>query len=275
MADVQDHPSDSDGPSNTDEPLPSVPPLAASGANTSITVSDTDGAAIAYVDVVGEIAIHKLNQWQIKDDGRKCAELFVRALQELVKPRDALEKMLLLQMAFTHARITRLSVVAMDQDRTKNVQVVNAACDRAADLFRRQMLALAEPATADPRLNRPKVAVELAQKAVTALPDAGHIWNTLGVALYRDGRSNDAIAALERSRGRGPALSRQRHRPEQPRGRRRRQGSPDVRHCPRRFGRRRVSRVYFTPGCTFRNNLAQGGRGLDGTSGSAGRGADG
>jgi len=51
----------------------------------------------------------------------------------------------------------------------------------------------------DPRLHRPKEAVELAQKAVAALPDAAHIWNTLGVALYREGRWNDAIVALERS----------------------------------------------------------------------------
>jgi eukaryotic-like serine/threonine-protein kinase len=51
----------------------------------------------------------------------------------------------------------------------------------------------------DPRLRRPTEAIELAQKGVTAMPTAPHIWNTLGVALYRDGRWNEAIVALEKS----------------------------------------------------------------------------
>jgi len=147
----------------TEEPSSSAP--ADSGAKTSITVTDTDAAAIAYVDVVGEIAIHKLNQWAVKDEGRKCAELFVRALQESVKPRNPLEEMLVVQMALTHARVTRLSVIAMDQERTKNVQVVNDACDRAANTFRRQMLALAEYR----RPPRPKIFAPIRQANVAQL----------------------------------------------------------------------------------------------------------
>ena len=61
-----------------------------------------------------------------------------------MKPRDVIEEMLIVQMAWTHARLARLSAVAMDQTQTQNVRVVNEAADRAANTFRRQMLALAE-----------------------------------------------------------------------------------------------------------------------------------
>jgi hypothetical protein len=149
----------------------SAPP--ATGAKTSITVTDGVEAAAAYIDVLGEIAFHKLNQWAVKDDGRKCAELFVAALKESVKPRDALEEMLVLQMAFTHARIARLSVIAIDQDRTKNVQVVNDACDRAANTFRRQMLALAEYR----RPPRPQIFAPIRQANVAQLQQVQNVEN--------------------------------------------------------------------------------------------------
>jgi Flp pilus assembly protein TadD len=41
--------------------------------------------------------------------------------------------------------------------------------------------------------------VRLAQKAVTASPEAGNYWNTLGVAHYRNGDARAAVAALETS----------------------------------------------------------------------------
>ena len=62
----------------------------------------------------------------------------------LRQPRDALEEMLVVQMAWAHARLARLSAIAHNQEQRGNVQVVHDACDRAANTFRRQMLALAE-----------------------------------------------------------------------------------------------------------------------------------
>jgi hypothetical protein len=62
----------------------------------------------------------------------KVAALFVEAIKESVQPRDAIEEMLVLQMAWTHARLARLSAIASQQTQTKNVQVLNDACDRAA-----------------------------------------------------------------------------------------------------------------------------------------------
>jgi tetratricopeptide (TPR) repeat protein len=51
----------------------------------------------------------------------------------------------------------------------------------------------------DPRLREPKAAIAMAEKAVARRPHDGGIWNTLGAALYRDGRWTDAVAALEKS----------------------------------------------------------------------------
>src|SRR5581483_2429272 len=44
---------------------------------------------------------------------------------------------------------------------------------------------------------QPAVAVSLARKAVELEPDNGSYRNTLGVALYRDGRNREAVAVLE------------------------------------------------------------------------------
>jgi hypothetical protein len=72
------------------------------------------------------------------------AEAFLTELIRSVRPRDGVEEMLLIQMAMVHQRIGNLSHQAADQVLTKNVAVINQAVDGACNLFRRQMLALAE-----------------------------------------------------------------------------------------------------------------------------------
>ena len=52
---------------------------------------------------------------------------------------------------------------------------------------------------ADPDLRQPAQAVELATKAVELAPKEGAMWNTLGVARYRNGQWKEAITALEKS----------------------------------------------------------------------------
>ena len=71
-------------------------------------------------------------------------EAFLVELIRSIRPRDALEEMLLIQATFVHQRIIHLSLKAAMQERTKNVAVVNQAVDGACNVFRRQMLALAE-----------------------------------------------------------------------------------------------------------------------------------
>jgi tetratricopeptide (TPR) repeat protein len=55
----------------------------------------------------------------------------------------------------------------------------------------------------EPSLRDPDRAVALAQQAVLADPGNGGYWNTLGVAYYRAGRWEDAVAALEESMRKG------------------------------------------------------------------------
>jgi serine/threonine protein kinase len=49
------------------------------------------------------------------------------------------------------------------------------------------------------RTARTKEAVELAERAIAARPGDGFIWNSVGVARYRNGQWKDAILALEKS----------------------------------------------------------------------------
>jgi serine/threonine protein kinase len=51
----------------------------------------------------------------------------------------------------------------------------------------------------DARYSDPPLAVELAEKAVAAVPDEGMFWNTLGVSHYRAGNWRAAVEALQRS----------------------------------------------------------------------------
>lgn len=97
----------------------------------------------AYLDKMGANVFAAQTTPLVEAPGG-VAELFVAAVKESVQPRDAIEEMLLMQMAWTHARLARLSAIASNQTTTANVRVVHDACDRAASTFRRQMLALAD-----------------------------------------------------------------------------------------------------------------------------------
>ncbi len=51
----------------------------------------------------------------------------------------------------------------------------------------------------EPRFRNPKLAIELAEKAVAANPKIGGYWNTLGVAYFRNNEPKKARQALEKS----------------------------------------------------------------------------
>ena len=101
-----------------------------------------------FVNMVGANVLSKQMHGFIGDgDGKTnpaAAELYIEAIRESVNPSDAIEEMLVVQMAWTHARLAKLSTIAVNQEQTRNVRVINDACDRAASTFRRQLLALAE-----------------------------------------------------------------------------------------------------------------------------------
>jgi hypothetical protein len=69
---------------------------------------------------------------------------FIGAIIQSVKPRDLVERMLCVQMAWTHARLARLSVTAASQENIKSFAVVHQAADAATNTFRRLMQALAD-----------------------------------------------------------------------------------------------------------------------------------
>ena len=59
-------------------------------------------------------------------------------------------------------------------------------------------------ATTDPGYRDPRRAIELANELVQNSPKVRDVWTTLGVAHYRTGAWNDAIAAFEKSEAAAP-----------------------------------------------------------------------
>jgi tetratricopeptide (TPR) repeat protein/tRNA A-37 threonylcarbamoyl transferase component Bud32 len=59
----------------------------------------------------------------------------------------------------------------------------------------------------DPQIRDPARAVELARRAVTQSPEVGDYWNTLGVARYRVGEWDAAVAALEKAEALSPGAN--------------------------------------------------------------------
>jgi WD40 repeat protein/serine/threonine protein kinase len=51
----------------------------------------------------------------------------------------------------------------------------------------------------DPKFGNPRLALELAKKAVELSPNDGILWSTMGVAHYRAGNWKEAVAVLEKS----------------------------------------------------------------------------
>jgi hypothetical protein len=102
----------------------------------------------AFVNIVGAHVFSEQMYGLVRENDAKVAlktaEQFIQAIRDSVLPRDAIEEMLVVQMAWTHARLAKLSAIANNQEQRRNMQAVHDACDHAANTFRRQMLTLAE-----------------------------------------------------------------------------------------------------------------------------------
>jgi hypothetical protein len=103
-----------------------------------------DAVKDAYINVLGAAVLGVQTRAYVHDDSGRTAETFLASLRESVQPRDAVEEMLLVELAWTHARLAALSAMAVQQTQTVNLKVINEACDRAANTFRRLMLALTD-----------------------------------------------------------------------------------------------------------------------------------
>ncbi|GEM_PF-6525851 len=70
--------------------------------------------------------------------------LYVDELLERMQPRDPIEEMHVIQMALTHSRVLRLSTLANRATDLGEMETLHGYADKAANTFRRGMLALAE-----------------------------------------------------------------------------------------------------------------------------------
>src|SRR5262249_33796376 len=106
--------------------------------------------------------------------------------------QDAADKGLLDEIAFEfreYERLTRETVRRKPDDRG-----AREALARCLNELAWTLVTHAEPARRDPGQ-----AVSMAREAVELMPQEGGICNTLGTALYRAGRWEDAIKTLERA----------------------------------------------------------------------------
>ena len=112
--------------------------------------------------------------------------------------------------------LTILSSIARDQGRLDEAR---KGYEKALAVLRRTLSArtpevqrcMADYAwmlasTTDPGYRDPHRAIELANELIQNSPKVRDVWTTLGVAHYRAGAWNDAIAALQRSEAVAPGL---------------------------------------------------------------------
>src|SRR5687768_3001288 len=127
-----------------------LPALRPSGKPTKLAkaqqraAGEREAAKIVLLHHVGAKVCSNLNAFAFPDPGGDLASTFLAALLASVQPRDLIEEMLVVQMAFTHARLAYLSRLAADQEQRVNITAVNQACEQASNTFRRQMLALSD-----------------------------------------------------------------------------------------------------------------------------------
>ncbi len=127
-------------PATPAEPTPPTP------AATTPTRSVKNDPRLQHgVLLVGSMYEHQLKA-VVGDDPVLLASAVSYVLDLLgeFKARDPVERMLVSQMIQTHARAMYLNAFATQQTNLKWATMMHEAADRAANTFRRQMLALAE-----------------------------------------------------------------------------------------------------------------------------------
>jgi hypothetical protein len=176
-----------------------------------------DAVKDAYINVLGAAVLGAQTRTYVQDDSGRTAETFLASLRESVQPRDAVEEMLLVELAWTHARIAALSAMAVQQTQTVNLRVVNEACDRAANTFRRLMLALAD-------YRRPRPAPSFVAIKQANLANQQVVHNAQGQEFENSGRSNE--------QGSAPSLLSVAQWPEFPKGGRPEEQALAAKHRP-------------------------------------------
>jgi hypothetical protein len=143
-----------------------------------------------------------------------AAAVHMRKLRDDLKPRDAIEDMLIEQLAVTHARVVKLSGQAVIQKNESWYRTLSEACDRAAGTFRRLTVAFRE--YRDPRrttvmaIQQANVAnQQVVQHMTLAKEDSDARKKTIQANAERpaipsgDNQPEPAVAAIDRAENNG------------------------------------------------------------------------
>jgi hypothetical protein len=82
-------------------------------------------------------SVHSLASIVTKGESLMGAASYLGELRGALRPRDAIEEMLVDQIAITHARVVKLSFQSLVQRNETWYRTISEACDRAASTFRR------------------------------------------------------------------------------------------------------------------------------------------
>ncbi len=136
---------------------PAKPPAKGSVAKTEDaerlpTKPETDSAAggrtygdIFHHRILGSVVYEEqLRGAGVGDDMVDAVRDNVAAVIRRLAPQDPLEEMLAAQILWLHGRLAQLSRMSGAAPTINHVRIINEAADRAANTFRRHMLALAE-----------------------------------------------------------------------------------------------------------------------------------
>lgn len=135
--------------------------------------------------------------------GRETAEAATRdaaAAIDAMAPRDPVERMLVEQILFAHARAMRLSQLANQQNSLDGIRVANEYADKASNTARRLALALAEyrrPPKTGPSFTAIGQANIAAQQVVVQREEAqsGNATNEQGSGQHEAGETPAALPA--------------------------------------------------------------------------------
>jgi hypothetical protein len=110
-----------------------------------VAADDLDAVLSRHTPLVGQSVYRQMLKCIREDNGldRTALTYICDAMTEM-KCNDPFEQMLVMQAIWTHTRLAHLSALANQQTDSDHIKVLNEACDRCANTFRRQMLGIAE-----------------------------------------------------------------------------------------------------------------------------------
>lgn len=100
--------------------------------------------AFNLVRSLSQRAVDQIDHQELRKDLAQTALGHQLNTLRRIKPQDPMEEMLIGQAMTAHGRVMYLTRIMLDSDEIEVIQRMSEAADRAANTFRRQMLALRE-----------------------------------------------------------------------------------------------------------------------------------